>query len=372
MEIETRTQLREIRKARGLASAELAQQVGVSRQTIYAIEDGSYVPNTTIALRLARALDTRVEDLFCLEELTEKVAGPVRAELLMNGSKGAMAGEFVRLCRVQERLIAVPSPKFPTYLPPADGIVQRVSKGAVWVKPFLEVPGNGKRLLLAGCDPALSLLTEMLAPSGIEIVTIACSSWSALQWLKEGRVHVAGSHLLDHASGNYNTPFIQRAFSSGSVRVSTFAVWEQGLIIERGNPKNIASLTDLSRKDVKIINREKGSGSRDLLDTGLGAVNIAAEKVSGYDNIALGHLPAASAVAVKSADCCIATQSAARRFGLDFIPLASERFDLVLSQASLQLSAAKALLETLNHAVLRRKLQEMAGYNTQQTGAVQL
>ena len=369
MKVRTRTRLQEVRKARGLAAAELAQRVGVSRQTIYAIEDGSYVPNTTTALRLAQALETRVEELFSLQEPTGGADQPLRAELLTN-THGEE--QLVRLCRVGERLLAVPSPSLPDYLPPGDGIVQRRSGNAVWVKPFGELPDNRKRLILAGCDPALSVLAELLATSGIEVISIPCSSQNALRWLKRGCVHVAGSHLFDHATGEYNVPFIQRAFPQGSVRVVTFAVWEEGIVVQRGNPKNISSLADFSRKGVKIVNREKGSGSRDLLDTGLRDTGIATGSVKGYSDLAQGHLPAAYAVATKSADCCIATQLAARRFGLGFVPLASERFDLTLSRASLEMPAAKALLEALNHTALRRKLQRMAGYETQQTGAVQL
>lgn len=369
MEVRTRTRLQEVRKTRGLAATELAQQVGISRQTIYAIEDGSYVPNTATALRLAHALETRVEELFSLEEPTGSADRPIRAELLTNAHKEE---QLVRLCRVGERLLAVPSPSLPDYLPPSDGIVQRRSGNTVWVKPFGKLLNNRKSLLLAGCDPALSVLAEMLASSGVEVISVPCSSQNALQWLKRGRVHIAGSHLLDHATGEYNVPFIQRAFPQGSVRVVTFAVWEEGIVVQRSNPKNIASLADLSRKGVKIVNREKGSGSRDLLDAGLRAAGIATGNVKGYGNVAHGHLPAAYVVATKNADCCIATQSAARRFGLDFVPLVSERFDLTFSQASLELSAAKMLLETLNHAALRRKLQLMAGYETQQTGTVRL
>ena len=372
MEMRTRTLLQEIRKARGLAAAELAQRIGASRQTIYAIEDGSYVPNTAIALRLARVLDVRVEELFSLEEPAENAGQPIRAELLGSPSEEIKEGQMVRLCRVHERLVAVPVPSLPAYLPPGDGIIQGRPGRTVSIKSSLEIPGNDKRLLVAGCDPALSVLTELLAPSGIEIITVPCPSRCALQWLKQGRVHAAGSHLLDRATGDYNVPFIQRVFPEGSVRVVTFAVWEQGLIVERGNPKKITSIADLRRRNVKIMNRETGSGSRDLLDRGLSAAGIATKSIKGYGDLADGHLPAAYAVATKRADCCIAAQSASRRFGLDIIPLATERFDLTFSQASLELPAAKAFLETLNHAALRQRLQTMAGYETRQTGMVQL
>jgi molybdate-binding protein len=218
----------------------------------------------------------------------------------------------------------------------------------------------------------LSLLTGLLAFSGIEIISVPCPSRNALQWLKQGRIHAAGSHLLDHATGEYNVPIIQRVFPKGSVRVVTFALWEQGLVTQRGNPKAIHSIADLHRPDVTIINREEGSGSRDLLDTGFRAAGIPKTSIQGYEQVAEGHLPAAYAVSAGRADCCIASQLAARRFGLSFIPLAVERFDLTFSRESLELPAAKALLEVLNQTNLRQKLRRMAGYETQQTGCVQL
>jgi molybdate-binding protein len=118
------------------------------------------------------------------------------------------------------------------------------------------------------------------------------------------------------------------------------------------------------------MNREKGSGSRDLLDTGLRQFGIEAENVRGYDAIAYSHLAAAFTVASGAADCCIAPRSAARCFGLGFIPLAAERFDLALAQASLNLPATRALLDTLNRSHLQKKLHSIAGYDTSHTGDV--
>lgn len=118
------------------------------------------------------------------------------------------------------------------------------------------------------------------------------------------------------------------------------------------------------------MNREKGSGSRDLLDKELRKAGVAAKTLTGYENRASGHLSAAYAVATGKADCCVATRSAARRFGLDFIPLAVERFDLAFSKESLELPAVKALLDLLNRTALKRKLEAIAGYDTAHTGDV--
>ena len=359
--------LQEVRKARGLSAAELAKRVSVTRQTIYAIEDGSFVPNTAIALGLARELDVSVEQLFALDQ--EPKAEAVQAELVAGKSGGAKEGQLVRLCRVNKRLMASPLPSFPAYLPAADGVVSGKSRARISVRSTVDFSGD-KRLLLAGCDPALSLLTELLDRSGIEIIASPCSSRAALEWLKQGRVHAAGSHLFDSATGEYNVPVVKRLFPRDNVRVVTFAAWEQGLVLARGNPKGIRQIADIASNRAVLINREKGSGSRDLLDKSLRKAGIAVRRIAGYTNYAPGHLAAAYAVANGTADCCVATRSAARCYGLDFVPLAVERFDLSLFKTSLELPAAKALLNLLNSSGLKRKLEAIAGYDTAHTGQV--
>ncbi|MFZ0592385.1 MAG: substrate-binding domain-containing protein [Bryobacteraceae bacterium] len=365
--MEPRTFLHDVRTAREFSAADLAKRVGVSRQTIYAIEDGSFIPNTVIALRLARVLDVTVEQLFSIEEKQPRIES-VKAELLTGNGEFVKDARLVRLCRVNERLIAVPALSVPAYLPAADGSIEARSAHTVSVKPFTDLAENGKRLMLAGCDPALSLVAEPLNASRIEIVCVPCSSRCALEWLKQGRVHAAGSHLVDSASGEYNVPIVKRLLPKGSFRIVTFALWEQGLVLQRGNPKKIRSVADLARKNVSIVNREKGSGSRDLLDENLRRAGIMPGAVAGYEHVVNGHLAAAHRIATQIADCCIANRSAARSFGLDFIPLAVERFDLCFSKASLQLPAAKAFLDLLNRSALRRKLESIAGYDTAHTG----
>ncbi|MGH9582413.1 MAG: substrate-binding domain-containing protein [Bryobacteraceae bacterium] len=361
--------LKEVREGRGISAAELAGSAGIRRQTVYAIEAGSFSPNTAIALRLARVLDVAVEEIFSIGDADPDIV-TVKASLLVPDAREAGDNSLVRLCRVRERIVAVPALSGPAYLPAADGVIAARSGATASIQIPANLPESGKRLLLAGCDPALSVLTDLLASAGIEIVAVPCSSRRALAWLKQGRVHAAGLHLLDHASGKYNVPIVNRLFRKGAVRVVTFASWEEGLVVPRGNPKAIRSLADLGRKDVAIVNREKGSGSRDLLDRGLRRTGLTALAVRGYLDLASGHLPAASAVASGAADCCIASRSAARCYGLDFFPLAVERFDLAFAKESLELPAARAVLDLLNRAVLRKKLQAIAGYDTHRTGEV--
>ena len=370
--MDTRTELPAIRKRRGISAARLAALASVSRQTVYAIEAGEYVPNTALALQLAKILEVRVEDLFQLEGDIAAPTPPVTVEML---GGAARKGQPVQLCPVGKRLIGVPAVPQPLMLPMADGIVveslRRARQASVRVFPSDEP--EGKRLLIAGCDPGISLLARHLMKSeGVEMMVAPSTSQQALEWLKDGSVHIAGSHLRDVSTGDYNLAAIGRLFPQGGVKVVTFAIWEQGLVAAAGNPKNIRGVEDLARKDIRIINREKGAGSRDLLDHELRRAGIAWQGIRGYERIAHGHLPAALAVSLGEADCCIATRSAAQAFGLSFLPLATERYDLVIRRQHVKLPAVEALLDGLNRSALRRKLEILAGYDTSRTGEVRL
>jgi putative molybdopterin biosynthesis protein len=370
--METRTQLNEIRQQCGISAARLAELAGVSRQTIYAIEAGNYVPNTTLALQLARILDVRVENLFQLEAEPSSPPVPVTVDLI-RGPQAARKGQPVQLCRVGKRMVGVSAVPQPLMLPMADGVVIDSSKRTRQAKVQLFQSGleARKRLLIAGCDPGISLLEQHLARfHDIDLVVAPSSSQQALEWLEQGLVHIAGSHLRDVASGEYNLPAVRRLFAKEAVKVVTFAIWEQGLVLQSGNPKGIRGVEDLARKDVSIVNREQGAGSRELLDQKLREAGVPADRVSGYDRLAPGHLPAALAVSRHEADCCIATRAAARTFGLSFVPLATERYDLVVRHRHLRLPAVQALLDTLNRSAIRRKLEILAGYDTRHMGEV--
>jgi putative molybdopterin biosynthesis protein len=198
------------------------------------------------------------------------------------------------------------------------------------------------------------------------LVCAPVNSSAALALLKEGLVHVAGTHLESAAVGEGGPA---ARLPKDQTAVFAFATWEQGLAVRRGNPKRIRGVEQLARRGVRLANREKGSGSRQLLDSRLKAAGIPGRQVAGYgDAPAAGHLAAAWRVYAGMADCCIATGSAARAFGLDFIALSSERYDLVIRREYLELSPVQRLLETLNQAALRRELETLCAYDTRQTG----
>jgi putative molybdopterin biosynthesis protein len=360
------SRLKEFRRRQNLAAADLAAQCGVSRQTIYAIESGAFVPNTAVALKLARLLHTSVDELFSLEG--ESAWSEIDAALLANAP--VHQGGLADVCTVNGNPVAIPKSPAPAYLPHADGFISSLSGKGARVAAFSGLAGESGRLVLAGCDPALPLLDRFLRRSGMEVVIVPCSSRRALDWLKQGRIHAAGSHLFDPKSGSYNLAIVKRLLPRANVRVVTFAAWDEGLLVTAGNPKGIRSIADLAAKGVTMINREIGSGSRDLLDRSLRELGIPPRNVAGYERIAPGHLPAAAAVAAGAADCCIAPRSAARCFDLMFIPLTTERFDLVFSRSSWNLPVTQAILDALNSSAFARQLQALAGYDSTSTGKI--
>jgi molybdate-binding protein len=260
-------------------------------------------------------------------------------------------GQAVRICQVGDRRVCIPVNAAPYYLPEADGVVARPGKKPMQadVVAFPGTDGSGRRLVLAGCDPAIGFVSHLVERSGgVEVVSAAAASQLALQWLHEGKVNIAGSHFA----------------------VVSFARWEEGFVVAPGNPKGIRKAEDLARRGVRLVNRETGSGSRGLLDRLLHAAGVPAGKVTGYDRLGYGHLAVAYLVLTGEADCCVATRSAARTFQLDFVPLQSERYDFVMRRPTLATPTAQVFIDVLQRAALRRKLEVLAGYDTAQTGAI--
>jgi len=362
--------LSSFRRKRGLAAAEVAQAVGVSRQTIYAIEAGSYIPNTLVALRLARLLEVRVEEIFQLE--TETAPEPELLEARVLPGDEASTGTLVQLCKVDDQLIAVRPSLTQWTLPPADAKLiptkeGRLQPGITIASSFRESHEYNKRLLIAGCDPAISIVARYVQKEGIDVVVVSRNSSQSLELLKQGLIHVAGTHLSEMETSKKQT-VIQSLFGKGEVAVFSYAMWEQGLLVKPGNPKSIASVQDLARKGVRFINREIGAGNRILLDGQMNTLGLQPAQIAGYHTIVTSHLAAASAVQSDEADCCIATRVAAQLYGLDFVPLVRERYDFVVRSQHLELPAVQALLETLGRAALRRELNEFGGYDTSIAG----
>lgn len=355
-------QLASIRKNRGLSAAELARRVEVTRQTIYAIEDGSFVPNTAVALKLAHVLELRVEDLFAIELPADASAVDIEGTEPTHPDSA-----FARIGVVNGKTFAYSVSPLSAFLPRADAILT----GNAQVQLLREPRRNS--IVIAGCDPALSLLAEALQRNSVEAILVSANSRDAVQMLRDGRAHAAGSHLYDAETGDYNVRLVATSLAAGASspkerpEILTFAIWQEGLLTAANNPKGIQSVTDLARPDVRFLNREPGAGSRDLLDRLLSAAFIPTSQVNGYGDTAAGHLAAAYAVAAGACDCCIANAAAARCFKLRFIPLATERFDIVLPPSAPE--TIKIIGDALNSGRFKRDLANAAGYDASRTGS---
>jgi putative molybdopterin biosynthesis protein len=282
-------------------------------------------------------------------------------------------GQPLRVASVNGLLVAVAPDPASWGLQPTDAVLLapiRGGKGNVNAK--VRLLGNGwknpGRILLAGCDPSASLLAHSLERQGYELIVAYENSSRALDLLHEGLVHVAGTHLAEKASDKADLLPISKMFGRNSIAVLSYAIWKEGLIAAQDNPKKIAGIEDLTRKDIHIANREPGAGCRRLLDDLLRKNNIASNKVRGYDRITLGQLPAARLVQSGAVDCCIGTQAAAASMGLTFLPLAEKPYLLVLRRAHLTLPPVQALIETLGRSAYRREVEACVGYDMRMAG----
>jgi molybdate-binding protein/DNA-binding XRE family transcriptional regulator len=373
------SRVRAARVARGLSQGQLAEAAGLTRQAVYAIESHRYLPNVASALRLARTLDQRVEDLFGIEPASLVVEG----ELVGRGP-GRPPTTRAKVWSVGDRTLVLPVASLGpglTYSTPADGLI--VGPAGPWgraagprpvrVQLLQEERVIRQQVVIAGCDPAIQLVAERLRQHRQPATVLGwpMGSTAAVLALKRGEVHVAGLHVMDPHSGEANLPFVRQHLGDLAVTLVTFASWEAGLLVRRGNPKAVRGPADLARKDLRIVNREEGSGARLLLDQRLAAEGIAAAQVPGYGDVVSSHLDVGRRIAEGAADVGVGVLAIAGLLGLGFIPLQTERYDLVIPTAFVTgHPGVGRLLEALVSREVRAEIEALGGYSTRETGKV--
>jgi len=372
---ETLNLVRVRRAAAGLRQHELAQVAGVTRQSISAIEAGQYVPNTTVALRLAHALNCTVEALFPLPDQPTYVD----AELIGAPLGSPEPAMRVRVARVGKRMLAHPMRRGEDAFTAADGLASPSQRhegplhdSTVTVELLVERAQLEQAVVVCGCDPAFALLGSHLArrhPS-FRLVWTPQSSLNALQSLARGEAHAAGTHLHDPETGDYNVPYVNRELRGQKVVVVTLSEWQEGLIVARGNPKGISGPADLARGDVTMLNREVGSGSRMFVDSSLSHLGMSPDEVRGYHRIALSHMAVAEMVAAGAVDVGPGILSAAHALGLGFVALRQERNDLVVPREFMAYAPMRALLDVAVSLPYRKELQSLGGYDSARAGTV--
>lgn len=206
--------------------------------------------------------------------------------------------------------------------------------------------------------------------AGLAIQPSYIGSLEGLMMLYRGSADMAAIHLLDPTSQEYNLPFIRQLFVHEPITVIRLASREQGLIVAKGNPKNIATVQDFARKDITIVNRQKGAGTRFLLDSFLADKNIHPTSINGYGNEEWNHLGAASHISRGSADVAFGVKFAASQLGLDFIPVTNEKFDLVLRWTEENKAALEHLLDLIHFTTFKDSILELEGYDARELGKI--
>jgi putative molybdopterin biosynthesis protein len=202
-------------------------------------------------------------------------------------------------------------------------------------------------------------------------VTLSSShvgSMGGLAAIKKGVCHIAGAHLLDPETNGYNISYVEKYLPEVPVVLVNLVLRDQGLIISKNNPKNILGLEDLKRKDIRFINRQGGSGTRVLLDYRLKQLGMRADDINGYGNEEFTHMSVAVAVLSGAADAGLGIYAAAKALDLDFIPVVTEEYDLVIPEAFMDLPPIRILLETAGSKTFKERVAALGGYHTHLTG----
>jgi putative molybdopterin biosynthesis protein len=295
----------------------------------------------------------------------------------------------VKLGQVGQRVVATPLPRGAgtiTSITEADGIiripthVEGIDSGetvsAELLRPLAIIR---KTIVVVGShDNSLDILADELraTATGLTLSSSHVGSMGGLMAIKKKGCHVAGTHLLDTVDGTYNLSYLQRylpeRYESGQIRLVNLVFRDQGLILPAGNPKNIKGLEDLQREDVTLINRQSGSGTRILLDYRLQQLGIDAVTIGGYQNEEFTHMAVAVAVLSGAADVGLGIFAAAKALKLDFIPIVTEQYDLVIPSEYFDTENIRILLNTINGKRFKSRVVALGGYGTEKTGTILL
>ncbi len=322
------------------------------------------MPNTALALRIARELDCRVETLFALDDSEEEK--PIT--LIETAAPNAR----VSVANVRDRLVAYPLDGkwlLNDGFQAADGVL---SSDSGRVQLLLQGGRIEKKVLLLGCDPAFAILgaRASLRSADVAVQCRFASSRLALERVASGCAHIAGTHLHNVPSVESNLSFARTMMPGTSATVVAFSFFEEGLMVAPGNPRRIRSVADLAREGTRFVNREPGAALRGLLDERLAQEGISGDSIEGYDRLVSSHNLCAQMVAFHLADAALGLRAVAVAYGLDFVPMEAVRCDLVIPSDFLDLPAVKVLLDVLQTRALRDELSALPGYESSCTGKV--
>jgi putative molybdopterin biosynthesis protein len=291
--------------------------------------------------------------------------------------------EFVRvnIGRVGDKTVATPLPRAAgsiTTLTRAEGII-RIPSLSEGVSQDEEVEAellvseeeiNNTVVVIGSHDITIDILADEVRRRGynLRISSGNVGSLGGLMALRKGSCHMAGSHLLDIETGEYNLSYIRRYLKGLKVGVFHLVLRDQGLMVAKGNPKGIKSIEDLTRNGVIFVNRQAGSGTRVLFDYKLAQLGIKADTISGYDQEEFTHMAVAVDVLSGAADCGVGIYAAAKALDLDFIPMEREQYDLIIPSHVLDHQAIQRVLETIRSQEFKDRVADLGGYDPARSG----
>ena len=227
-------------------------------------------------------------------------------------------------------------------------------------------------VMIGSHDPLLDEVSDLLHASdpSLWMSSTHVGSMGGIMAVRRGETHAAGVHLLDEADGTYNTSFIRRYFPGGGVRLVECVGRSQGLMTAPGNPRHLQGIRDLSQSGLRYVNRQKGSGTRILIDYLCRKEGIDSSAVYGYDREEFTHTSVAAQIASGTADAGMGICSAARLYGLDFVPVCMEQYDLLIPDYAWDTDMVQHLLEILKGDAFRQRIEALGGYELNAPGRV--
>jgi len=350
--------LKELRQKKGYTQSQLADMLGIKRQAVYDIESGRYLPNTLIALRLAKILNVTVEDIF-----EEKPSEAISVELV----EDAVPESRLSVIKIRDKFIGYPL-KSGDIL--SGGIRSAGGRylGNGNVQLFKNENLAENTLAVLGCDPAFGILSSYMPMSDTSIYYRFASSQKAIELLAAGYAHAAGVHIQSSGNNRFNIDFARRFMKRQKFGIITFAEYEEGIIVAKGNPLKINGFADLVNPKIRFVNRELGAAVRSHLEDALKEKAIPFEAISGFDKCVYSHSEGAQLVEYGLTDAALGLRAFTEIYEVGFVPTASVRCDLVIPADLWDLRVVKLLADILQTKRFRLELQSIAGYNTDNTG----
>ena len=291
--------------------------------------------------------------------------------------------EFLRvnIGMVGERHVATPLARAAgsiTTLTRAEGIIripalsEGISQGQTTIAELLvdEEDLTNTVVIIGSHDMAIDILGDEVRRNRghVRISSGNVGSLGGLIAIRKGTCHMAGSHLLDTETGEYNLSYIKRYIPNMDVTVFHLVLRDQGLILSKGNPKGIKGVQDLARDDVVFVNRQAGSGTRVLFDYKLNQAGIPSDAVTGYDHEEFTHMAVAVDILSGAADCGMGIHAAAKALDLDFVPIEQEQYDLIVPTRILDQPNIQTTLNTMRSDNFRKRVAALGGYDPSRSG----